>query len=554
MMDSDWRELFQPWILERGRNYHAEGLVHNLHIDFDCITADVEGTDDYEVEIFLDEDMVVEMTCTCPYAEDGTSCKHMAAVLFAAEAEEQVSDTPSKAECNRSQPILWRETLEQLSAEQMREFLTSIICNDMRLQELIVLRYREQNPELLKDSWEEQIHEIVRRYSDRRGYIDYVHADDFHSDLDDFLCDRIPTLLHASKILQAFELVSLVFVTAMEEGADDSGGVLNTLVDTCENYWQSILALASEQEQRSMHQWFAEHLFTTTWCFGPDFIENFLFSYDWIHPLLELNLKLLDRIAEQNKDNDSYLEGILRWREDTMRRLNCSDAEIDFLWQQYRQYPFARTRELNRYVDTKNYEHAIELLLEGKRIDADKPWCIKRHSEKLIELYNLTGQTEAYRNELKFQIFNCHQHDLEYIKLLRSATPDSEWKELLESILTLPSTRELLCPLLAYDGQWPRLFETIQKTRSLSLLNQYSSALYQWAPEKVLNCYLDLMDNAMYHASDRKAYRSVIGFLSQIVQYPGGKKVVQTLITSWRSNYPRRSAMLDEISKAGFEG
>lgn len=253
MIDSDWRELFQPWILERGRNYHTEGLVRNLHIDIDCITANVEETDDYEVEVFLDESLVVEMTCTCPYAEDGSSCKHMAAVLFAAEAEEQASDTPSKTVSSRSQPILWQETLEQLSAEQMREFLTSIISKDMRLQELIVLRYREQNPELLKDSWEEQIHEIVRRYSDRRGYIDYVHADDFHSDLDDFLCDRIPTLLQASKTLQAFDLVSLVFCTAMEEGADDSGGALNTLIDTCENYWQSMLALASEQEQRSIH-------------------------------------------------------------------------------------------------------------------------------------------------------------------------------------------------------------------------------------------------------------------------------------------------------------
>ena len=30
---------------------------------------------------------IEEMECTCPYAEDGNYCKHMAAVLYAAEKE-----------------------------------------------------------------------------------------------------------------------------------------------------------------------------------------------------------------------------------------------------------------------------------------------------------------------------------------------------------------------------------------------------------------------------------------------------------------------------------
>lgn len=48
--------------------------------------ATVCGTDDYEVLINLDGDReksnIKSMFCSCPYADSGANCKHMAAVLF----------------------------------------------------------------------------------------------------------------------------------------------------------------------------------------------------------------------------------------------------------------------------------------------------------------------------------------------------------------------------------------------------------------------------------------------------------------------------------------
>lgn len=33
-------------------------------------------------EIEIEEDRVYDMHCSCPYAEEGNYCKHMAAVLY----------------------------------------------------------------------------------------------------------------------------------------------------------------------------------------------------------------------------------------------------------------------------------------------------------------------------------------------------------------------------------------------------------------------------------------------------------------------------------------
>ena len=87
-----WKDWFQPHILERGRAYFDEGRVSDLEYAADGYTALVTGTEEYAVEILTEKDSVEDMICDCPYAEDGNACKHMAAVLFAIDANE----TPMK--------------------------------------------------------------------------------------------------------------------------------------------------------------------------------------------------------------------------------------------------------------------------------------------------------------------------------------------------------------------------------------------------------------------------------------------------------------------------
>ena len=85
---ADWKKLFAPHILSRGEEYYESELVEIEAMDEQSIEATVEGTDTYSVEIVLKNNRVAEMACDCPYAADGNNCKHMAAVLFAADDTE----------------------------------------------------------------------------------------------------------------------------------------------------------------------------------------------------------------------------------------------------------------------------------------------------------------------------------------------------------------------------------------------------------------------------------------------------------------------------------
>ena len=67
---------------ERGEDYFLNGQVKALTEDEGTITAKVQGTRPYQVELWIEEDDL-EYSCTCPVGADGEFCKHCVAVGLA---------------------------------------------------------------------------------------------------------------------------------------------------------------------------------------------------------------------------------------------------------------------------------------------------------------------------------------------------------------------------------------------------------------------------------------------------------------------------------------
>ena len=82
----NWKQLFHETILKRGLQYYKTGKVKNIRKVDASYQADVYGSDIYHVTVGEDdqgENMILD--CDCPYAEDGNTCKHMAALCYAIE-------------------------------------------------------------------------------------------------------------------------------------------------------------------------------------------------------------------------------------------------------------------------------------------------------------------------------------------------------------------------------------------------------------------------------------------------------------------------------------
>ena len=85
----NWKDLFNRRILERGQDYYLSGHVKNYKRQYGNCTAQVKGSMGkyYTVTVSNIGFHDMEMTCDCPYAQDGMKCKHMAAVMYAADPD-----------------------------------------------------------------------------------------------------------------------------------------------------------------------------------------------------------------------------------------------------------------------------------------------------------------------------------------------------------------------------------------------------------------------------------------------------------------------------------
>lgn len=70
---SGWKDLFREHILARGEMYYYDGAVQDLEKTEHGYHALVKGTDDYEVDIEMEDGQICEMYCTVPMRLTGTT-------------------------------------------------------------------------------------------------------------------------------------------------------------------------------------------------------------------------------------------------------------------------------------------------------------------------------------------------------------------------------------------------------------------------------------------------------------------------------------------------
>lgn len=556
-----WKDLFRTHILERGLNYYEEGYVTSLEQTLTGYMAVVEGTDDYHVEIEIRDDQVYDMTCTCPYAADGNYCKHMAAVLYKIEEGEADTKIPANYfEKVQDQKRELQEVIAGIPIKELQEIVFTQATSDDFLYNRIMTKYALITPRHMI-RLKQQVNDIGYHYSDRSGFVDYYHATDYTDALNTLLYENIPLLLEKNYRMEAFELVNCVFYEIGNRDMDDSDGGTSFVADNCYEYWQTILQECNDKEKESMFQWFQEHQENYVMDYLEDYISDFLLNEFHDEEILQKKLHMLDeKIAKFQKENysgDSYsayygVVNNITARICLMQELNYSKQEIREYRQKYRNFSEIRKMEIQEYLSGGKYEEAIAVLKESKSLDADKAGVVAEYSQQLIQIYEKRNMQKEYAQELEYQVFECMQRDLEYIVKLKKLYSETEWEEQRERFLQGKTSSWIRYEFLVEEELFEELLREIQKNQSVYALDQYEKVLKKHLPNEVRDIYVQYVKKGAIQTADRKAYKYLMSYLKKITKYPNGKKIAQDIAESWRQDYKRRPAMMDELRKAGF--
>ncbi|MBS0353823.1 MAG: SWIM zinc finger family protein [Proteobacteria bacterium] len=126
----------------RGRDYFNSGAVQALESNESSASAEVLGTQRYEIVLSAGADGELEFECDCPVGEDGIFCKHAVAVGLAWIAGEDLAEpetcSPKPKSTRQSKAVRLRAYVDGLSPGELRRWLLQAAEQDHDLRDRLL--------------------------------------------------------------------------------------------------------------------------------------------------------------------------------------------------------------------------------------------------------------------------------------------------------------------------------------------------------------------------------------------------------------------------------
>lgn len=574
----NWQKLFASHILERGYDYYCDGAVENIEIGRDDLRADVVGTEDYEVEISLNDGKVTDMYCSCPYAAGGNNCKHMAAVLYEWTADimdadepedtdnEDVDDDEDAESMDLFEPAVTvcdykkkSAAVEKLvtSAERdiVQAFLVSVLAEDKKL----LLRFRNMvNKCATKEDVEdyfEQIDEIADRYLGRDHFINYYQAYDFMLELEEIIDKDVRRMIDNGSHISAFHVMNHIFVLLGNVDMDDSGGETSMLAEQIYQLWLELLTKVNAQDKRKMFIWFTTHMDGSVIDYLEEYIEQIIME-EFKEPEYEQDkLSFMEEMIEKAEKKDSgwsrdYAVG--KWTVTYLKTLeekNAPEDQLEEICKKYWNNSGVRRYYIDRYFGKKEYDRVLQVLDESIELDKAYRGQVLEYNQKKKEIYRLQGNKSAYIEQLWKLVLEQSAGDLDIYKELKAQYSEKEWLIKREELFKKLPANAHIDRLYKEEKLYDRLLAYVLKSSGLYAVQSYENVLKKEYPKQILSKYQGEVNKMASCTGNRKHYADLVALLRRMKQIKGGSEIVETIVEEWKIKYRNRPAMMDELSK-----
>jgi len=556
----NWKSLFTSRFLKRGYDYYCMDAVENLDISEDLIRADVSGTEDYEVEISLENGEITDMYCSCPYAEDGRNCKHMAAVLYEWEDARQEYEQDENAlfiqahttEAFRKKQEAIQALVEQADISIVKSYLISALAEN----EKMLLRFYsavcggEQEEDVRP--YTRQVDRIVRSYLGRNGYIEYHRAGRFIMELGEILDNDVKRMMDNRHYRSAFQLMNHIFVLIGEVDMDDSDDGTGILADEIYDLWTKLLDQAGADEKRKMFQWFTEHLDGSVIDYLEEYIERILLEGFSEKEYMPQKLSFVEDMLDKAESGWSRSYAVGKWALKYLNLLEqqkASRTDMEKFCRQHWENSSVRRYYIDLCMKVKDYDLALEALDESLVLDKEYAGLLADYADKKKEIYLLQGDQDAYVKQLWDLVLRYRPGELKVYKELKAQYTEEKWTQEREKIFQALPRYTDVNELYKEEGLYDRLLSSVLRSPALYQLERYEDVLKAEYPEQLLDKYREELEKMAFRTSNRKTYQEIAGLLRRMKKIKGGSRLVGDILADWKEKYRNRPAMMDELSR-----
>ncbi len=271
-------------VFARGEAYHRDGQVTLLAIEQARVLAQVEGSEDYRVELTGRGKKIGGM-CSCRAFEDWGTCKHVVATALAANAAGDDGETGSIGALSRI-----REHLRKKDVGVLVEIILELAENDPALFRKLDLAAAAALPGDDKET-EKRLRKLINDATRIRDFVTYGAARDWAAGVRAAL-DAVAALAHGPRADLAIKIVEHA-IDRIEEAMgsiDDSDGHCGALMEHARD-----IHLAAAQTAKPDPVLFARGLFARQTESDYDTFDNAASDYEDI--LSEAGLAEYRRLA-----------------------------------------------------------------------------------------------------------------------------------------------------------------------------------------------------------------------------------------------------------------
>ena len=576
MTIDDFEQHINPTILKRGLDYFKDGLVGELEGDSGFWAAEVYGSEDYSVEIRLNErGEIFDYSCDCPY--DGDLCKHVAAVCYAIrEKKEKQRKTKSAESSAKPKKDAFERLLDTISLEEYKNFIRSHIKQDKNFKTQFEIFFSDKDDSIdIEQKYRGLIGKLIKKYY-KRGYLDYRSSRDLSKEIDGII-NKGKEMIVDNNFRDAFLLSKAVLtemIGVLSECDDSSGNLSGTISEAIELFNEIVSSdLAAMDLKQQLFDFLKNELKNKVYFgYGNFGYELFGVFYD-IAVLLRQTKDFVEFIdnkcAKLTGEYDDYeKEFLLKKKIEFYREIG--DDLADNLVKQNMDIVEVRKGVVDKAIEKQDYNEAKRLIAEGIEIAKSKehPGTVSEWKKDFLRIAYLENDRETIRQLTAYFTFD-RGFSKEYYQQWRKTYPESEWKDIVEKLIADltqqaveqhkksywrkfrdPMILAHIAPILIEEEYWDRLLTHLQAEPYLDTILEYHNHLAKRFPKEMLALYLPAFERHGDNANKRSEYADLAKKMFRVMtDIPIGKEKIQSIAHELVAKYPRRPAMIEELNK-----
>lgn len=554
---NEFEQLIDEEILKRGLSYYKGGAVTSFEErsngEYEAI---VSGSEEYNIELEINSNVITEYNCDCPY-NMGPACKHVVAVIFHLlqnELELNHSNfTISKKKKTKSVTQQVKDLLKEISHKELIDFVQENSKKDKKFRNFFLASFGHLSQGQSKEFYQKQIHSILQTAAGRDGWIGW-------SDMKYVVNTTEPFLENAKKYLLSnnFENVFFISTALLEEMTealqygDDSNGDLGYFIE-------SAMELLSKLMQEQISKTLKEEIFE--YCISS-FNQNLFQGWDWHVGMLHIASNL---VLEENEvdivlncldtvNGEYEREQTQSFKLDLLRQYK-DEKEVEKFIDKHISNPSIRTKEIEKAFVSRDFVRVIELSKDGIECDKkNKPGLVKDWYNWLLKVAQSEKDTLKIIEYARFLFIDNFHPQQDYYQILKEHIEEKDWHPFLEKIIEeiKPKSRwtyvGLIREIYIKEEWWDRLMLMLKENLSLENIEQNEQYLSKDYSSELIELYSERITKYVDKFVGRNHYQTACRYLRRMKKL-GGNDKVNKLIGLFRTQYPQRRALMDELNR-----